>query len=62
MLSERPGKKGLDVKLVVSHGGLSVGADGGSHQQLEDLAIMRVIPHMRVLLPADSVSVSAMTH
>ena len=58
----RPGKKGLDVKLVVSHGGLSVGADGGSHQQLEDLAIMRVIPHMRVLLPADSVSVSAMTH
>ena len=58
----RPGKKGLDVKLVVSHGGLSVGADGGSHQQLEDLAIMRVIPHMRVLLPADSVSVSTMTH
>ncbi|MDI1496339.1 MAG: Transketolase C-terminal subunit (tktA, tktB) [Cenarchaeum symbiont of Oopsacas minuta] len=57
----RPDKKGLDVKLAVSHGGLSVGADGGSHQQLEDLAIMRSIPHMRVFMPADSVSVSAMT-
>jgi len=51
-------KKGLNVKLVVSHGGLTVGADGGSHQQIEDIAIMRVIPNMRVILPADSVAVS----
>ena len=54
-------KKGLNVKLVVSHGGLTVGADGGSHQQIEDIAIMRVIPNMRVLLPADSVAVSKLT-
>ena len=48
-------RKGLNVKLVVSHGGLSVGADGGSHQQIEDIAIMRAIPNMRVLVPSDSV-------
>ena len=54
-------KKGLNVKLVVSHGGLTVGADGGSHQQIEDIAIMRVIPNMKVLLPADSVTVSKLT-
>ena len=54
-------KKGLNVKLVVSHGGLSVGADGGSHQQIEDIAIMRVIPNMRVLVPADSTTVSKLT-
>ncbi len=56
-----PGKKGLDVKLVTSHGGLSVGPDGGSHQQLEDIAIMRVIPNFRVFIPADTVSVSKLT-
>ena len=54
-------KKGLNVKLVVSHGGLTVGADGGSHQQIEDIAIMRVIPNMKVLLPADSIAVSKLT-
>jgi transketolase len=48
----------LDVKLVVSHAGLTVGPDGASHQQIEDLAIMRSIPNIRVLAPADSVSVS----
>lgn len=54
-------KKGLNVKLVVSHGGISVGADGGSHQQIEDIAIMRVIPNMTVLIPADTVAVSKLT-
>ncbi len=54
-------KKGLNVKLVVSHGGISVGADGGSHQQVEDIAIMRVIPNMTVLIPADTVAVSKLT-
>ena len=54
-------KKGLNVKLVVSHGGLTVGADGGSHQQIEDIAIMRAIPNMRVLVPADSTTVSKLT-
>ncbi len=54
----RNGKKGLNVKMVVSHGGLSVGADGGSHQQIEDIGIMRVIPNVNVLIPADTVAVS----
>jgi len=53
-----PGKKGLNVKLVVSHGGLTVGPDGGSHQQIEDIAIMRAIPNFRVFIPADTVAVS----
>jgi len=57
----RNGKLGLNVKMVVSHGGLSVGADGGSHQQIEDIAIMRAIPNMRVLIPADTVAVSKLT-
>ncbi|ABK76732.1 transketolase, C-terminal subunit [Cenarchaeum symbiosum A] len=56
----RNGKSGLNVKLVVSHGGLTVGADGGSHQQLEDIAIMRAIPNMRVLIPADTFAVRAL--
>src|SRR5712692_5235759 len=46
----------LNVKIVCSHGGISVGPDGASHQQLEDIAIMRAIPRMRVEVPADSVS------
>ncbi|MGI0082012.1 MAG: transketolase family protein [Nitrosopumilaceae archaeon] len=54
----RDGKNGLNVKMIVSHGGLSVGADGGSHQQIEDIAIMRAIPNVRVLIPADTVTVS----
>lgn len=57
-----PGKQGLNVKLVVSHGGLTVGPDGGSHQQIEDIAIMRVIPNFRVFIPADTVAVSKLTH
>ncbi len=57
----RGGKKGLNVKLVVSHGGLSVGADGGSHQQLEDIATMRAMPNMRVMIPADARAVAALT-
>ena len=57
----RGDKKGLNVKLVVSHGGLSVGADGGSHQQIEDIAIMRAIPNMRVFIPADTIAVSNLT-
>ena len=56
-----PGKKGLNVKLVVSHGGLTVGPDGGSHQQIEDIAIMRVIPNFRVFIPADTIAVSKLT-
>src|SRR4026207_1762963 len=47
----------LDVKLVVSHAGLTVGPDGASHQQIEDISTMRTIPNMRVLVPSDSISV-----
>lgn len=49
----------LDVKIVCSHGGISVGPDGASHQQVEDIAIMRSIPRMKVIVPADSVSTKA---
>jgi transketolase len=49
----------LDVKIVCSHGGISVGPDGASHQQVEDIAIMRAIPRMRVVVPADAVSTKA---
>ena len=44
---------GLNVKLVASHAGLSVGEDGASHQCLEDIATMRVLPGMHVFVPAD---------
>ena len=54
-------KKGLNVKLVVSHGGLTVGPDGGSHQQIEDIAIMRAIPNFRVFIPSDTFAVSKLT-
>ncbi|MDA4122538.1 MAG: transketolase family protein [Thaumarchaeota archaeon] len=47
----------LNVKLVCSHGGVSVGPDGGSHQQLEDIALMRVVPRMKVVIPADYTAV-----
>ena len=44
---------GLNVTVVGSHGGLSVGEDGATHQGNEDLALMRAIPGMRVLCPCD---------
>src|SRR4029078_9047438 len=47
----------LNVKLVVSHAGLTVGPDGASHQQIEDISIMRTIPNMRVLVPCDAITV-----
>jgi len=50
----------LNVKIVASHGGISVGEDGASHQMTEDLALMRVIPNMRVLIPADGMEMKAM--
>ncbi|MGI6633422.1 MAG: transketolase family protein [Bacillota bacterium] len=44
----------FNVKIVATHGGLTVGADGASHQSLEDIALMRVLPGMTVLVPADA--------
>lgn len=43
----------LNVKIVASHAGITVGGDGASHQINEDIALMRVIPNMTILVPAD---------
>lgn len=43
----------LNVKIGASHAGITVGEDGASHQALEDIALMRVLPNMTVLVPAD---------
>ncbi len=45
---------GLNVKIVATHGGITVGEDGASHQAIEDIALMRVIPGMTVIVPADA--------
>lgn len=50
---------GLDVKLAPTHSGITVGPDGGSHQMIEDIALMRVLPGMRVLVPADHAAARA---
>lgn len=42
-----------NVKIVATHGGITVGEDGGSHQSVEDVAIMRAVPNMTVIVPAD---------
>ena len=43
----------LNVKIVATHGGISVGEDGATHQAIEDIAIMRALPNMKVLVGAD---------
>ncbi len=45
----------LNVKLCPTHAGITVGQDGSSHQTVEDIALMRAIPNMRVIVPADYV-------
>ena len=49
----------LNVKIAATHGGLSVGEDGASHQCLEDMALMRAIPGMVVINPSDAVEARA---
>ncbi len=44
-----------NVKLALSHAGLSVGEDGGSHQSIEDIALMRVLPGMTIFTPCDAI-------
>ena len=51
----------LNVKIGASHGGISVGEDGASHQCCEDFALMRTIPGMTVICPADEVEAQAAT-
>ena len=46
----------LNVKVCATHAGLTVGEDGGSHQSVEDIAIMRSIPNLCVVVPADGIS------
>ena len=43
----------IDVKIIGSHGGVTVGEDGATHQALEDVALMRGLPNMTVIVPAD---------
>lgn len=44
----------LNVNIVGTHGGISVGEDGATHQALEEVALMRIIPNMTVIVPSDS--------
>jgi transketolase len=49
----------LNVKIAATHAGLTVGEDGASHQAIEDLALMRVLPNMQVFVPADAAQTRA---
>ena len=49
------------VKIVGSHAGISVGPDGGTHQAIEDIALMRVLPRMAVVVPTDSIEAKKAT-
>ena len=50
----------LNVKVICSHGGLEVGWDGPTHQGIEDIAIMRSLPNMTVVVPADATAVPSL--
>lgn len=43
----------FNIKIVASHGGITVGPDGSSHQALEDIGLMRLIPNMNIIVPCD---------
>lgn len=45
---------GLNVKIVATHAGVTVGEDGASHQTIEDISLMRTLPNMTVIVPADA--------
>ena len=50
-----------NVKFAFTHAGVTVGEDGGTHQAIEDIALMRVIPGMTVIVPADDIEARAVT-
>ena len=50
-----------NVKIAGAHAGISVGPDGATHQAVEDIAIMRVIPNMKVIVPCDSIEAKKAT-
>jgi len=52
----------LNVKLVATHSGITVGEDGASHQSIEDVALMRVLPGMLVVVPADAYETKQVIH
>ncbi len=52
----------LNVKLVATHSGITVGEDGASHQAIEDVALMRVLPNMTVIVPADGNETKQVIH
>lgn len=52
---------GLNVKIAATHAGLTVGEDGATHQMNEDLALMRALPKMTVVVPADAKEAAAAT-
>lgn len=49
----------LNVKIAATHAGITVGEDGGSHQSIEDISLMRTLPNMTVIVPADAVETGA---
>ena len=49
----------LNVKVAATHAGLTVGEDGATHQAIEDVAIMRALPNMSVIVPADAAEAAA---
>jgi transketolase len=51
-----------NVKIFATHGGISVGKDGVSHQMIEDLALMRVLPNMTVIAPSDATQTKKIVH
>jgi transketolase len=51
----------LNVKIAATHAGLTVGEDGATHQMNEDIALMRALPNLTVLVPADAPEAAAMT-
>jgi len=52
----------LNVKIAATHAGITVGEDGGTHQAIEDIALMRSIPNMVVLNPSDDIEAKAAIH
>lgn len=50
----------LNVKIAATHAGITVGEDGGSHQSVEDISLMRSIPNMTVVVPADGIEAEKM--
>ena len=52
----------LGVKVAATHAGITVGEDGGSHQMLEDINLMRGLPNMQVFVPADAAETKAIVH